>query len=107
MADLGGSSADEELDPAQAERSINAFIDRANALEGPAVEVLADQMAEVMHAAWRTIEEQAAGLSQNKLIAVMMFLGREARQTPADEASHWYLHAASTIVGGLIGKPAP
>jgi len=107
VTDLGGTPSEEEPDPQAVERNITAFIEQADGLEGPSVQSLANQVAETMGAACRKVEEQTAGLPQNKLIAVMMFLGREAARTPADEARHWYLHAASTIVSGLVGAPNP
>jgi hypothetical protein len=107
VADLEGTPSEEEPDPQAVERNITAFIELADGLEGPSVQSLANQVAETMSAAWRTIEGQTAGLPQNKLVAVMLFLGRAAAQTSANEARHWYLHAASTIVSGLVGAPNP
>jgi hypothetical protein len=101
MTDQGPSSADGPSDD-QAEREIDAFIEQADHLGGPPVSELGNQVALVMQSAWESIDEQVGRVPNNKLIAVMLLLSREAREAPADEPQHWYLHAAATIVGGLI-----
>lgn len=92
----------DEFDPEQAEREIQAFLDAADALGGPAVADLA-----AVGEAWAGVERAMAGVPNNKLIATMLLVSRQARETSADDPRHWQLHAASTLLSGLIGRAPP
>ena len=98
---------EDEFDPEQAEREIQAFLDAADALGGPAVADLAAGVAAVVGEAWAGVERAMAGVPNNKLIATMLLVSRQARETSADDPRHWQLHAASTLLSGLIGRSPP
>ena len=93
---------DELLDPEEAERRISTFIADADALPGLPVARLADDVAAVMDRAWREIEAMMFGVPKNKLIATMLLVSQWARTTDAHDRQHWQLHAASTLVSGMI-----
>jgi hypothetical protein len=100
-------TSDEEFDSDQAERDIDGFITRADGLPGPPVQEIGNQIARIMQSAWRQIEEQASLLPNDKLIATMLLVSRDARKAEVHESRHWYLLAASTLLSGLISSPRP
>jgi hypothetical protein len=70
---------DEILDPEEAERRIMAFVTNADDLPGAPVADLAEEVAKLMRAAWRDVEAIMAAIPNNKLLAVELFLGQQAR----------------------------
>jgi hypothetical protein len=105
--DDGDSLNDEDdLDPAQAEREILAFIESAEDLQGPRVADLVSSAVDALHTASEKIRHDTEDLSTNKLIATMLATGSEARRLGADDPRHWELLAASILLSGLIGPRA-
>ncbi|HEX6392397.1 MAG TPA: hypothetical protein VFZ97_03085 [Acidimicrobiales bacterium] len=47
MGDPGSSSRNAELDPVQAEQNIDAFINQADELDGPTVQAIAGEVADI------------------------------------------------------------
>ena len=95
---------EEHSDPEEAERSIAAFIAKADELDGPSAEALAAAaLVEVTHA-WERVDQLLSDQHNNKVIATMLELSRQMRagQWQPGDASQWQLSAASTIVSGLI-----
>ena len=98
-------SDDEDLDPEEAERRITEFITSASELPGPPVADLADQVAELMRAAWRDVETLVSGTPHNKVLATQLLLSQRARELRADNPEQWRLHAASSLLSGIhLGK---
>jgi hypothetical protein len=93
---------DEDLDPEEAERRITQFITSADELPGPPVEELADEVAKLMRPVWRDVEMVMSGNSHNKVLAVQLFLGQRARRLQADNPEQWRLHAATSLLSGMV-----
>ena len=98
---------DDEMDPEEAERRIAEFIDAADARPGPPVARLADDVAAAVGEAWRAAEALMADVPVDKLLATMFLVSRRARQLGPDEPRQWQLHAASTLLSGLVGQRRP
>lgn len=96
---------DDDFDPEAAERAIREFIDSAESLPGPAVGELADLVEEIMLEAWERIQGLMSGQRHNKVLATQLLLGQRAREATADAPHQWRLHAASTLLSGLIVVP--
>jgi hypothetical protein len=96
---------DEECDPEEAERRITAFVTSADDLPGPPVAELAEDVAKLMRAAWRDVETIMNGKPHNKVLAVELFLGQQARGLQPDNPEQWRLHAAVSLLSGIhLGK---
>ncbi len=93
---------EEELDPEEAERRITQFITSADELPGPPVEELAEQVAELMRAAWSDLEGIMDGKPHNKELATQLLLGQRARTLQPDDPEQWRLFAASTLLSGMV-----
>jgi hypothetical protein len=93
---------EEELDPEEAERRITQFITSADELPGPPVEELAEQVAELMRAAWSDLEGIMDGKPHNKELATQLLLGQRARALQPDDPEQWRLFAASTLLSGMV-----
>src|SRR5215207_3689086 len=93
---------EEELDAEEAERRITQFITSAEDLPGPPVEELAEQVAALMRAALRDLENLMAGKPQNKVLATQLLLGQRARGLQQYDPEQWPLHAASSLLSGLV-----
>jgi hypothetical protein len=94
---------DEELlDPEEAERRITGFIVEADALPGRPVDELADAVAEVVRRAWDDAVAILRDQPHNKVLATQLALSQRARTTIPTDDEHWRLHAASTLLSGLI-----
>jgi len=107
MAEPPSLAPGEDFDPEQADRDVDAFIAGTVNLDGPSVAELAERVAQVVSTAWEAIERDTGNVANNKLIATMLLVSRQARQVPADEPRHWQLHAASTLLSGLINNAGP
>jgi hypothetical protein len=95
-------SEDEELDPEEAERRITEFITSAEELPGPSVEELADSVAELMRAIWSDVETIMSGKPHNKLLATQLLLGQRARGLQPENPEQWRLHAATSLLSGMV-----
>ena len=96
---------DEALDPEEAERRITEFVTNADDLPGPPVTELAEDVAKLMRAAWRDVETIVNGNPHNKVLAVELFLGQQARGLQPDNPEQWRLHAAVSLLSGIhLGK---
>ncbi len=96
---------DEVLDPEEAERRITEFVTNADNLPGPPVAELAEDVAKLMRAAWRDVEMIMNGKPHNKVLAVELFLGQQARGLQPDNPEQWRLHAAVSLLSGIhLGK---
>jgi uncharacterized small protein (DUF1192 family) len=95
-------SDDEDLDPEEAERRITAFVTSAEELPGPPVAELADRIAELMRAAWRDLETIIGGTPHNKVLAVELSLSQRARRLQTDDPEQWRLHAATSLLSGIV-----
>ena len=93
---------DEDLDPEEAERRITEFITSAGELPGPPVAELADQVAELMRAAWREVETVVSEKPRNKVLATQLLLSQRARGLRPDDPEQWRLYAASTLMSGMV-----
>ena len=94
---------EEDCDPEESERQITEFISSAEELPGPPVAELADEVAEVMRAAWREVERIMSGKAHNKVLATQLLLGQRARGLQkADDPEQWRLCAASTLLSGRV-----
>ena len=97
---------EEELDPEEAERRIMQFVRSADELSGPPVEELADQVAALMRSALRDLEMIMEGKPHNKVLATQLLLGQRARGLQMDDPEQWPLHAASSLLSGLVIRGA-
>jgi hypothetical protein len=96
---------DEVLDPEEAERRITEFVTGADDLPGPPVADLAEDVAKLMRAAWRDVEAIMDGNPHNKVLAVELFLGQQARGLQPGNPEQWLLHAAVSLLSGMhLGK---
>ncbi len=93
---------DEDLDPEEAERRITGFITSASELPGPPVADLADEVAELMRAAWRDVETLVSGKPHNKVLATQLLLSQRARGLRSDDPEQWRLFAAATLMSGMV-----
>ena len=92
---------EEVLDPEEAERRITEFVTRADDLPGPPVAELAEEVAKLMRAAWRDVEAIMNGNPPNKVLAVELFLGQQARGLQPNNPEQWRLHAAVSLLSGI------
>ena len=92
----------EDLDPEEAERRITQFITSADELPGPSVAELACRVAELMRAAYRDLEMIMSGDPHNKVLAAQLFLGQRARRLQPDDPEQWRLHAATSLLSGMV-----
>jgi hypothetical protein len=96
---------EEVLDPEEAERRITEFVTNADDLPGPPVADLTEDVATLMRAAWRDIEAIMDAIPNNKVLAVELFLGQQARGLQPDNPEQWRLHAAVSLLSGIhLGK---
>jgi L-amino acid N-acyltransferase YncA len=93
---------EEVLDPEEAERRITQFVTAAGELPGPPVEELAEQVAGIMRATFTDLEKIMAGKAHNKLLATQLLLGQRARALQSDDPEQWRLHAATTLLSGMV-----
>ena len=93
---------EEELDAEEAERRITQFITSAEELPGPPVEELAEQVAALMRAALRDLEKLMEGKPHNKVLATQLLLGQRARGLQHLDPEQWHLHAATTLLSGIV-----
>ena len=97
---------EEELDPEEAERRITPFVTSADELSGPPVEELADQVAALMRTALRDFEMIMTETPHNKVLATQLLLGQRARRLQQHDPEQWPLHAASSLLSGLVIRGA-
>jgi hypothetical protein len=97
---------EEELDPEEAERRITQFVRSAEELSGPPVEELADQVAALMQAALRDLEMIMTETPRNKVLATQLLLGQRARGLQQHDPELWPLHAATSLLSGLVIRGA-
>src|SRR5829696_3409724 len=69
---------------------------------GPPVEELADQVAALMRKALRDLEMIMEGKPHNKVLATQLLLGQRARRLQQYDPEQWPLHAASSLLSGLV-----
>jgi hypothetical protein len=93
---------EEELDAEEAERRITQFITSAEELPGPPVEELAEQVGALMQAALRDLEKLMEGKPHNKVLATQLLLGQRAREVQQYVPEQWHLHAATTLLSGIV-----
>ena len=93
---------EEELDPEEAERRITQFVTSADELPGPPVEELAEQVAELLRAAWSDLEGIMDGKPHNKVLAAQLLLGQWARAMQTDDPEQWRLYAATMLLSGMV-----
>jgi hypothetical protein len=93
---------EEELDAEEAERRITQFITSAEELPGPPVEELAEQVGALMQAALRDLEKLMEGKPHNKVLATQLLLGQRAREVQQYVPKQWHLHAATTLLSGIV-----
>ena len=96
------SLVEEEFDAEEAERRITQFVTSADELPGTPVEELAEQVAALMRSAWSDLEEIMAGTAHNKVLATELLLGQRARGLQPDDPEQWRLHAATSLLGGMV-----
>src|SRR5215208_799296 len=97
---------EEELDPEEAERRITQFVRSADELSGPPVEELAEQVSALMRAALRDLEKLMEGKPHNKVLATQLLLGQRARALQHLDPEQRHLHAATTLLGGIVVRGA-
>ena len=97
---------EEELDAEEAEQRITQFIMSAEELPGPPVEELAEQVAALMQAALRDLEKLMEEKPHNKVLATQLLLGQRARELHQYDPQQWHLHAASTLLSGIVVRGA-
>jgi hypothetical protein len=97
---------EEELDPEEAERRITQFVTSADELPGPPVEELAERVTALMQAASRNLETIMEGRPHNKVLATQLLLGQRARGLQQHDPEQWPLHAASSLLSGLVIRGA-
>jgi hypothetical protein len=93
---------EEEFDAEEADQRITQFITSADDLPGPPVEELAEQVALLMQAALRDLEAIMEGKPHNKVLATQLLLGQRARGLQQHDPEQWPLHAASSLMSGLV-----
>jgi hypothetical protein len=97
---------DEEFNAEEAEQRITQFITSAEELAGPPVEELAEQVAALMRAALRDLEKLMEGKPHNKVLATQLLLGQRARELQQYDPEQWHLHAATTLLSGIVIRGA-
>jgi len=97
---------EEELDPEEAEQRITQFITSADELPGPPVEELAERVTALMQAALRDLEKLMDGKPHNKVLATQLLLGQRTRGLQQHDPEQWHLHAASTLLSGIVVRGA-
>ena len=97
---------EEEFDPEEADRRITQFVTSADELSGPPVEELADQVAALMRTALRDLEMIMTETPHNKVLATQLLLGQRARGLQQYDPEQWPLHAASSLLSGLVIRGA-
>ena len=93
---------EEEFDAEEADQRITQFITSAEELPGPPVEDLAEQVAALMRTALRDLEKLMEGKPHNKVLATQLLLGQRARGLQQHDPQQWPLHAASSLMSGLV-----
>lgn len=104
---FGLSDPEEEFDPEEDERRISEFIAAADQLPGPSVADLASRVLSISEGAWAGVGAAFDDVTTNKVIAVMLWLSREARTATPDSPRYWALSAGSTYATGSIGQRQP
>ena len=102
MFSEGPFDEEEEFDPEEADQRIMQFVTSADELSGPPVEELADQVAALMRTALRDLEAIMEGKPHNKVLATQLLLGQRARRLQQYDPEQWPLHAASSLLSGLV-----
>ena len=97
-----GPLEEEEFDAEEAEWRIARFVASADELPGPSVEELAERVVALMRAALRDIETLMEGEAHNKVLATQLLLSQRARALGMDAPEQWPLHAASTLLSGMV-----
>src|ERR671920_528547 len=97
---------EEELDPEEAERRITQFVTSADELPGTPVEELAEQVAALMRTALRDLEMIMTHTPHNKVLATQLLLGQRARGLQQHDPEQWPLHAATSLLSGLVIRGA-
>jgi len=97
---------EEQFDPEEAERRITQFVTSADDLPGPPVEELAEQVDALMRTVSRDLEGIMDGKAHNKVLATQLFLSQRARGLQPDDAEQWRLHAATTLLSGMVVRSA-
>ncbi len=66
---------------------------------------LTEDVTKLMRAAWRDVEAIMDAIPNNKVLAVELFLGQQARGLQPDNPEQWRLHAAVSLLSGIhLGK---
>jgi catechol 2,3-dioxygenase-like lactoylglutathione lyase family enzyme len=91
----------------QAEETIRDFVAAAASLTGRSVDELADDVAAIALEARDRIADLLADVANNKVLATQLALGQRAREAATATDIPWHLHAASTLVSGLVGPGGP
>jgi catechol 2,3-dioxygenase-like lactoylglutathione lyase family enzyme len=86
----------------EGERHIREFIDGAEGLDGPPVAELVAAVAAVVRGARDELTGLMSGVAHNKVLATQLALSQQAREVPAQTEPDWALHAASTLLSGLV-----
>src|SRR5215213_6640931 len=81
----------EDFDLEEGERRITEFITSVDDLPGPPVTELVDQVAGLMRAAWRDVEDILSASPHNKVLATQLRLSQQARGLPPDDPEQWRL----------------
>jgi hypothetical protein len=55
-----------------------------------------------MRVTWTDLEEIMAGKPHNKVLATQFLLGQRARGLQPDDPEQWRLHAATSLLGGIV-----
>ena len=106
MISEGSFDEEEEFDPEEADQRITQFVTSADELSGPPVEELADQVAALMRTALRDLEAIMEGKPHNKVLATQLLLGQRARGLQQNDPEQRPLHAASSLLSGLVIRGA-
>jgi hypothetical protein len=106
MISEGPFDDEEEFDPEEADQRITQFVRSADELPGPPVEELAERVTALMQAASRDLETIMEGRPHNKVLATQLLLGQRARGLQQHDAEQWPLHAASSLLSGLVIRGA-
>jgi hypothetical protein len=102
MFSEGPFGEEEAFDPEEADQRITQFVRSADELSGPPVEELADRVAALMRQALRDLEAIMEGKPHNKVLATQLLLGQRARGLQQHDPEQWPLHAASSLLSGLV-----
>ena len=96
---------EEETSVEEAEARITGFVTSADELPGPPVAELASRVTGLMRQTWEEIEAFMVDKPRNKVLATQLLLGQRARTMQADDPEQWRLHAATSLLGGMISIP--